>query len=242
MNNFGRHFDGFPLPPTDYGYWFDFMSEHEIGHASNSTVGLFTAISSGTNAIIDTPAGGWLRIANATTTEDSGGNWQVSAANIALAASGGKTITFMSRHTISDVDACDFQAGLSVLDASWFASAPTDGFYFSLADGAATLDFTVRAASATVLSKTAVATVTDATAFDLCIRLTPSGTTGIVSRIEAWVGAGTRGVTPTLVVDEQVNTVAPLATIMMTSGLAWQSGAAAAQTCDTDFLGVRVIR
>ncbi len=231
----GRNFDNFPNSPDYYGYWIDFNSELEIGHATNSTVGLFTAISSGTNAIIDTPAGGWMRIANNGTSEDSGGNWQVSAANIALAASGGKIIEFMSRHTISDVDQCDFQSGLSVLDASWFASAPTDGFYFSLADGAATLDFTVRAASATVLSKVAVATVTDATAFRLAIRITPSGTTGIASRIEAWVDG-------TLVVDEAVNTVAPLATIMMTSGLAWQSGAAAAQTCDTDYIGVRVKR
>lgn len=235
--NYDRHFDNFPYPQSEFGYWYEFCSDEDI------TEGVFTAINSGTNTVLDTTNGGWMTIASNGAAASSGGEWQVDAANIIHAASVGKIIRWQSTLKLSTVNNSVLRAGLVVVDTSWIASAPTDGFYFSLSDTGTSLDFIVRGASATTFSATGLYTLTDATAAVLSIQVTPSGTNGQASLIEAWVGPATVGTRPTQVIRQEGISTVPLSTIIMTSGVAFQTGAvASAGNVQVDNLGARVLR
>jgi hypothetical protein len=184
-----------------------------------------------------------MTIASNGAAANSGGEWQVDGANIIVSASANKIIRFQTCIQISAVANSIYLGGLFVLDTSLVASAPTDGFYFSKSDTATTLDFIVRGASATTYSRTGLYTLANATDAVLSIQVTPGGSNGSASRIEAWVGPNTPGTIPTKVVDEAGATVAPLSTIIMTTGHAFQTGASAtAGNLQVDYHGARVLR
>lgn len=235
--NYGRHFDNFPYPQTEFGYWYDFCSDEDI------TEGVFTPVSSGTNTVLDTANGGRMTIASNGAAGNSGGEWLVDAANIIVSASPNKIIRFQTCIQISAVANSIYLGGLFVIDTSLVASAVTDGFYFSKLDTATTLDFIVRGASATTVSNTGLYTLANATDAVLSIQITPAGTSGSVARVEAWAGPNTQGTAPTKVVDQQGVTVGPLSTIIMTTGHAFQTGATdTAGNLQVDYHGVKVLR
>lgn len=238
--NYGRHFDNFPYPQTEFGYWYDFCSDEDI------TEGVFTAISSGTNTVLDTASGGRMTIASNGAAASSGGEWLVDGANIIVSASPNKIIRWQSCIQISAVANSVYRGGLVNLMTSWIAnsgSVLTDGIYFSKSDTATTLDFVVRGASTNTLTATGIYTLANATDAVISLQITPAGTTGVASRIEAWVGPNTVGTVPQKVMDQQVNTVVPLASILLTSGHAFQTGASAtAGNLQVDYHGARVLR
>lgn len=223
----GKTFDNFPAGPARYGYFFDFHSDEDI------TEGVFAAISSGTNSVLDTGAGGFMRISGAATTDDSGGEWQVDAGSIVLPVS--KTVRILSRHTISDATQSDFRMGIATLDTSIIASAPTNAVMVSKTDGAATLDFIVIVGGVTTYSQTSIATIADATAFELAIEVVVSATSGIADSVRVWFNGNS-------VVNARSISV-PVATSLMSGAVAFQSGdASGTKTCDTDYFGVEVGR
>lgn len=223
----GKTFDNFPAGPARYGYFYDFHSDEDI------TEGVFTAISSGTNSVIDTGAGGFMRISGAATTDDSGGEWQVDAASIVLPVN--KTVRVISRHIMSDATQSDFRMGLATIDTSIIASAPTNGVLVSKADGAATLDFVVYVGGVATYTQTAIATIADATAFELAIEVVVSATSGTADSVRVWFNG-------TSVVNARAVSV-PLATSLMSGAVCAQSGdASGTKTCDTDYFGVEVQR
>lgn len=76
----------------------------------------------------------------------------------------GKKAWFKTRFKINETIESDVNVGLIVLDASLVASAPTDGIFFTKADGAATVVATCRsAATVTTVSTSALATMVDDT-------------------------------------------------------------------------------
>ena len=223
----GKTFDNFPAGPARYGYFYDYHSDEDI------TEGVFTAISSGTNSVLDTGPGGLMRISGAATTDDSGGEWQVDSASIVLPVS--KTVRMLSRHIISDATQSDFRVGLATLDTSIIASAPTNAVMVSKTDGAATLDFIVIVGGVTTYSQASIATIADATAFELAIEVVVSATSGTADSVRVWFNG-------TSVVNARAVSV-PLATSLMSGVIAFQSGDnVGTKTCDTDYFGVEVGR
>lgn len=211
-------FSQFPSGPLYSGKFFDFHSDEEI------TEGVFTAISSGTNTVLDTVKHGVMRIASNGAADDSGGEWQVDAAGITLVAQ--KELLFISRHAINDVTQSDFRAGFATLDASWIASAPTNGIFFRSDDGDALLDLVIQ--NATVESViTGAATLADATYVELAIRVQMS--LEAIGMAFYYVNGVNVGNIPLTIPS----------TAIMTCGVAGQSGAAASTTFDTDYLGWR---
>lgn len=78
----------------------------------------------------------------------------------------GKKLWFRFRLKNNDVDTADFYAGVFIADTSPVASAPSDGFWFISDDGDGYLDFHIYKSSASQLSRTALATLSDNTYFD----------------------------------------------------------------------------
>lgn len=132
----------------------------------------------------------------------------------------GKKAWFKGRLKCNDVDTADFYAGVFITDTSPVASAPSDGFWFISDDGDAYLDVHVYKSSASQLSSTAVATLTDDTYFT--VGLYWDG----VDKVQAFYNdtkvAETTGITPTTT------------EIALSFGI--QNGSAAASVLSVDYL------
>jgi hypothetical protein len=168
-------FENFPQRPARFGLWADFLSAWSAAAFTASLA------ATGTAAVIDTEVGGALRLSGAATTDDSGVNHQATNAGFGLIL--GKEILYLTRVRFGEstsVDMptqCDFAAGLSVLDTTILASAPTAGIYFRKDDGDALLDVVIRGASAEVGVVTGVYSVVKDVWYELAIRISPDPST-----------------------------------------------------------------
>lgn len=218
--------DIFPDIPRRVGAEFDFVSDEDL----NWFVG--TAISSGTAAVLDTNLAGnagVLRLANATTTDDSGYQIQVDAETVQL--DGGGDVRAVARVAISDADQSDFLFGFAIADTTLVGSAPSDGVYISKSDGSAIGSLVVRSGSSTVVSEALDLTFVDSTYVDLALQIhSHDGASGVV---EVYADGQ-------LLISNSTTTL-PTSEALALS-VAWQSGQAAAMTCDVDFLGFSIER
>jgi hypothetical protein len=145
----------------------DFLTDEEL---TEFVVG---AISSGAGTVLDTVRHGAAQLAAAATTDDSGVEMQDDAGWIALEL--GKRVMFEARvklveSTSTDVEVqSDMFVGISALDASIIASAPTDGIYFRKDDGDALLDCVIRSGSADLTVSLGAASLSSATWYRLGI-------------------------------------------------------------------------
>lgn len=97
---------------------------------------VITAIASGTTAVADVKDGGML-ISGAATTDNSGSNFQVDAAQVAFGPDD-KCVEFLTKVKLNDVVESDLLIGLMDVDTSLLAGHDR-GIYFKKTDGAATL-------------------------------------------------------------------------------------------------------
>lgn len=208
-------FQNFPAAPRFSGKVYDFHSDEEI------TEGVFTAANSGTNTVLDSANHGWMRIASNGAADDSGGEWQADSESITLSPR--KTVKFMSRHNVNLVEQSDFRAGIAELDTSWI-TAVDNGIFFASDDGDSYLDAIVRVGGATVASALQVATLANATIFELGIDVVMTGEAD---------GEACFYVNGDLVA--RLPVVMP-STTLLTVGVAGISGAAASTTFDTDYV------
>lgn len=221
----GTPFANFPAPNDWFGVFHDFLTDEDI------TEGVFTAISSGTNSVIDTIAGGYGRISGAATTDDSGGEWQQDAINFAVTAN--KKMQFMWKGRLSDATQSDFRAGIFKVDTSIIAGV-TDGIFFRKDDGDALLDISVWVGSAELAVFTGVATLVDATEF--CIGFEVIPTAEAVSTVNFYT------VNLTTLVKTVVGTLPCTlpSTAILAPAFCFQTGdASGTKTCDADYIGLR---
>lgn len=221
----GTPFANFPAPNDWFGFFHDFLTDEDL------TEGVFTAISSGTNSVLDTLSGGYGRISGAATTDDSGGEWEQDAAVFTIES--GKKIQFMWKGRMSDVTQSDFRAGIFKIDTSIIAGI-TDGIFFRSDDGDALLDISIWQGSAEVASFVGVATLVDATEFALAIEIIPSAEA--VSVVNFYSINLTTKVSTLL--GSMPCTLA--SSVLLTAAYAFQSGdASGTKTCDADYIGAR---
>lgn len=211
--------DSFPSTPERAGVQFDFMSDEDL----NAFV--YTQISSGTAAVIDTNAtgrNGILQFSSVDATEDKGAQIQLDAEPFQLAD--GKDLRFFSRFQLSAVEQSDCLHGLAITDTSLIASAPSDGIYFQSVDGSSLLKLVVRAGSALVL-ELPLATLVDATFVTAGFKIQDVNEAGS-GRVLAWING-------TLVASSEVAGLPTSEALSLSH--AFQSGAAAIQTMNLDF-------
>jgi len=134
----------------------------------------------------------------------------------------GKKLWFKANLKCNDVDAADFYTGLFVTDTSPVASAPSDGLWFISDDGDAYLDFHLYKSSASQLSRTAMATLTDDTLFSVGAY---------------WDGVDTVQVFYNDVLQAEGTGITP-ATSELTISFGIQNGSAAASTLSMDYICV----
>lgn len=164
----------------------DFLSD------LNTTAWSGTAASSGTGAVSDSVPDGVLRLSGAATTDDSG--YQIQQSSEVIAFQAGFRYHFQARVRLGNtsstgdtVTQSDFLFGVAVTDTSLIASKPTDGVYFLKDDGAATISCIVRRDSSDVASAAAVATLVEATWYDLAIEVVPSKASGAVATVNFYI-------------------------------------------------------
>jgi len=150
---------------------------------------------------------------------DSGADGTVSEMWTMIA---GKKLWFKAKLKCNDVDTADFYTGLVVTDTSPVASVPADGFWFISDDGDAYLDFHLYSSSASQLSRTAVATLTDDTFFTMGLYWDGIDTVHVFYN-DRKVAAGS-GITPT--------------TTELALSFGIQNGSGAASTLSMDYLCV----
>jgi len=211
--------------PEWFGEFLDFVSDED------GTRLVISAIASGTGAVSDAVDGGALRIANNASDENSGANWHLDAAHVTFAA--GKTIEFKARLRTTTATAADVWCGIFPIDTDLYGGV-TDGLWFQLTDASAALAFNGYAGSASILAKTGCATISDLTWFTVAIKVTMDASTAAKGYVQAFVD-GTE-------VYKGLHTNLPASTVYCTAAGTFLSGAAAAQVCDVDYVGLRKTR
>jgi len=211
--------------PEWFGFFYDFTTDED------ATACVISAIASGTAATSDAVDGGALRIANNASDENSGANFHVDAAGFTLAA--GKVIEFKARLRTTTATAADVWIGIFPIDTDLIGGV-TDGLWFQLTDASASLAFNGYAGSASILSETGCATISDLTWFTVGIKITMDASTAAKGLVQAFVNGEE--------VVHVLKTNLPASTVFLTGGGTFLSGAAAAQVCDVDYVGIRKTR
>ncbi|HMA19270.1 MAG TPA: hypothetical protein VKO87_00635 [Gemmatimonadaceae bacterium] len=112
-----------------------------------------------TQGIQTATAGGWLALVNSAADDDLN---QIQQPATTFAFTSAKDLIIQTTLSLSDATQSDAIIGLYVLDTTPIASLPANGIFFLKTDGAATLDFHLRAAG-TSTTLASVATLADAT-------------------------------------------------------------------------------
>ena len=223
----------FPTGAKHHEVWNDFVDAAGPGITS-------TPIANGTVSHVADLANGVVRLANNGSDDDSGAQLQGSMESIALATS--KETWAECRLALSDATQSSLFVGLSVTDAS-IQHASTDTLAAGLTctdaigvykpDGEATLYGVVRRDSIQA-STGSLGSLSDATYHVLGVRVS----------MTASAGAGTAYFYLDGVLLGQIfSTTMPYsAEEVLALSVAWKSGAAAAKTCDVDYLGALVER
>lgn len=202
----------------------DPMSVHQLADDFNSfNTNLWTLTGVGTPAAaeINTSAGGVVALTTTTGGSDSA---IIQAATALFAvATNAAALYFREAFYLSDVLACSFIAGL--VNLSLTGVTPTNGMYFSKANGSAALNFNVAVGGVVTTVATGI-TLVNATELDIGCYSDGNG--------NYYAFAGPTG-QPTQVAVIN-NLVGPTAFLAPTTGLL--NGAAAAKTLDVNFIFV----
>jgi hypothetical protein len=231
----------FPDGPPAYEWWQDFDAETTIDATGTTAFGMVgTAISSGTGVMTTDEIAGVLRMANSGTTEDSGYQVQSDMEIFGLQAS--KELRFSARVRMSDATQSSAFTGLAISDTSIQHATTdtlaagltvTDGIGFYKPDGELNLYGVVIRDS--VLAATGpIAVIANDTYAELAfkVEMTDVAGTGLVVFYK-----------DNLEIGRIRSTTMPYSTEeILAASAAWKSGAAAAQTCDWDYLGVLLER
>ena len=134
------------------------LTHRYFNHFDTYAAADWTITDTGVNTRVCTDAdGGALLITNAAADNDVS-NMQLVGESFTFES--GKKLWVKYRITLNDDDQNDCLVGLSVLDTSLIASAPSDGIYFRKDDGDDDWDFTIRASSASVIEVSNFGTAT----------------------------------------------------------------------------------
>lgn len=231
-----------PVASKAYELFDDFDAETTIdGTGTNASAWVGAAIASGTGVMTVDEAGGVVRFANSGSTDDSGYQIQRDMETIVLQAS--KEVRFQCRFRQSDATESSFFAGIAITDTTiQHATTDTlaggltisDGIGFFKPDGEATI-YGVVIRDSVQLSTGAIATLANDTYAELTFTVEMTATAG-----EGIVKFYVNGVDNNYAIR---SLTLPISTEEVHSlSLAWKAGAAAAKTCDVDYIGVLVER
>jgi hypothetical protein len=235
-SQFARYPDG-PV----YQFWDDFDREITVSATATDAFGwVGSAISSGTAVMTTDEIGGVVRLANATTTDDSG--YQIQSDMEVFGFQASKELRFLARLKMSDATEASAFVGLAISDTTIQHATTdtlaggltiTDGVGFYKPDGSADV-YGVVIRDSVQLAVGPLAAMVAAVYSRLAIK------------VEMTDGAGTGEVTFYVDGNEKGkirSTTMPYATEeILAASVAWKSGTTAAQTCDVDYIGVVVER
>jgi len=177
-----------------------------------------------TQGIQTATAGGWLALVNSAADDDLN---QIQQPATTFAFTSTKDMFIETTLSLSDATQSDAIIGLYVLDTTPIASQPANGIYFLKTDGAATLDFVLRASS-TSTTLSAVTTLTDATSVSLAAVYQALSQTWTVY-VNGVYAAST-------------STLTNVPSVPLSVGIAVQNGEAVAKTLLSDYFFVAVQR
>ncbi len=230
-----------PAVSAVYEYWDDFDGETTVSTTDTDAFGWAgDAISSGTAVMTVDETGGVLRFANSGTTEDSGYQIQTDMELFSLQAS--KYTRFAARLRMSDATQSSAYLGLAITDTTLQHATTdtlvagitfTDGIGFYKPDGELNW-YGIVVRDSVQLSVGPLGAGADSTYIVLGfeVQMTETAGTGEVIYYVNGVEKGKLRSTALPYSGEE----------LLAASAAWKSGAAAAQTCDVDYIGVLLER
>jgi hypothetical protein len=231
----------FPEGAVAFEWFEDFDRETTVDSTDTTAFGMAgDAISSGTGVMTTDEMCGVFRMANASTTDDSGYQIQSDMEIFGLQAS--KELRFMTRVRMSDATQSSMFTGIAITDTTIQHATTdtlaggltfTDGFGFYKGDASADVYGVLIRDSVQLAVGPLVAMVNDVYS-RLAIKVEMTDTAGsgeVVFYVDGLEKGRIRSTTMPYATEE-----------ILAATAAWKAGAGANQTCDWDYLGVLVER